>query len=126
MKITVEFSSLEEMDKFCNGVAVASKFTDKVEVVPAEEKQEPPKKKSKQVKEAAAEPQQEASAAEETPAEETTYTLEDVRARLGALQKAGRRDDVKKLLQSFGAEKLPEVDPKDYSALMKKAGELDA
>ena len=54
------------------------------------------------------------------------YTLEDVRAKLGALQKAGHRDEVKAMLRSVGAEKLPEVDPKDYAALMQKAGELDA
>ena len=124
MKITVEFNSLEEMDKFCNGVAVAAKFTNKVEAAPVEDKPETPKKKGKPAKEVTVEPQPETPAVEE--AEEPTYTLEDVRAKLGALQKAGRRDDVKKLLQSFGAEKLPEVDPKDYGALMQKAGELDA
>lgn len=78
-----------------------------------------------------AEPEKEPEVkAEESPAVEESgevqYTLEDVRAALGALQKAGKKEQVKELLQSFGAAKLPEVDPADYPALMQKAGELDA
>lgn len=127
MTITVTFNSLEEMDQFCNGIMIApGQLPEKVVAAPVKETA---KKKDKPIKEEASqeetEPQKEA-AVEETPAEEVTYTLEDVRAKLGALQKAGRREDVKKLLQSVGAEKLPEVDPKDYNTLMQKAGELDA
>lgn len=132
MKIVVEFNSLEEMDQFCNGVAVAPGLARntvpmKVEEKPAIVEKPDKKKKEKPVKEeTAAEPVAQETAEEVPAEEEKTYTLEDVRAKLGALQKAGRRDEVKALLQSVGAEKLPEVDPKDYGILMQKAGELDA
>lgn len=122
MTITVTFNSLEEMDQFCNGIMIAPRpLPEKAAAVPVKETT---RKKEKPAKEEAA--QEKADPVKEPPAEETTYTLEDVRAKLGALQKAGHRDDVKKLLQSVGAEKLPEVDPKDYGTLMQKAGELDA
>ena len=127
MTITVTFNSLEEMDQFCNGIMIAPRpLPEKAAAVPVKEttrkKEKPAKEEAAQEK---ADPVKE-TPVEEPPAEETTYTLEDVRAKLGALQKAGHRDDVKKLLQSVGAEKLPEVDPKDYGTLMQKAGELDA
>lgn len=136
MKIVVEFNSLEELNQFCTGVLVAPGLAGEVNMASAVVKQEPKKedtkKRTKAVKE---EPVQAETTQEEaqeqtavTEAEETAveYTLEDVRAKLGALQKAGHREEVKALLQSVGAEKLPEVDPKDYAVLMQKAGELNA
>lgn len=64
---------------------------------------------------------------EEVPFEEKpakTYTLEEVRAELAKLTRAGKQKEVKELLKSFGASKLTEIDPKDYLALMEKAGAL--
>ena len=52
------------------------------------------------------------------------YTLVEVREKLSELQKAGKRDKVKELLNSFGASKLPEVPEDKYAELMEKAGEL--
>ena len=57
-------------------------------------------------------------------AEANTHTLEEVRATLAALNKAGKRAQVKALLQEFGTEKLTEVAPDDFPALMKKAAAL--
>lgn len=57
-------------------------------------------------------------------AEANTHTLEEVRATLAALNKAGKRAQVKALLQEFGTEKLTEVNPDDFPALMKKAATL--
>ena len=57
-------------------------------------------------------------------AEANTHTLEEVRATLAALNKAGKRAQVKALLQEFGTEKLTEVDPGYYPALMQKAEAL--
>ena len=57
-------------------------------------------------------------------AEANTHTLEEVRATLAALNKAGKRAQVKALLQEFGTEKLTEVNPEDFPALMKKAAAL--
>lgn len=120
MQIVVTFDSFEEFDAF-RGSGQPVKNT----------------KSRKQAKEEAPvdttvteeEPVEEKAVTEEKP--ETTATaaaptMEEVRAVLGKLQKAGRRDEVKKLLNSVGAEKLPEVDPKHYAELIQKAGELDA
>ena len=48
-------------------------------------------------------------------------TLEEVRAVLAEKSSAGHTDEVRKLLQDFGAAKLSAVDPKDYAALKAKA-----
>lgn len=61
-------------------------------------------------------------AAEDT--EEQTYTLADVRAQLGQLLKAGRRDEVAALLKKYDATQLGEVDPAQYGNLMREAKAL--
>ena len=48
-------------------------------------------------------------------------TMEEVRAVLAEKSSAGHTDEVRKLLQEFGAAKLSAVDPKDYAALKAKA-----
>lgn len=127
MKIVAEFNSLEEMEQFCKSVAAPGLVNTFHAAEKAEDK---PKAEKKKLEPAKAEPAKEAEEpVKEEPVKEEPvkeYTLEDVRAKLGALQKAGYRDEVKAMLRSVGAEKLPEVDPKDYAALMQKAGELDA
>ena len=55
---------------------------------------------------------------------EKVYTLVEVRAELSALSKAGKKEAVQALLSEFGAEKLTEIKPEDYAALMAKAGDL--
>ena len=127
MKIVAEFNSLEEMEQFCKSVAAPGLVNTFHAAEKAEDK---PKAEKKKLEPAKAEPAKEVEEpVKEEPVKEELvkeYTLEDVRAKLGALQKAGYRDEVKAMLRSVGAEKLPEVDPKDYAALMQKAGELDA
>lgn len=135
MNIVATFNSLEEMEQFCIGF-VGPKLERKAVAASEPAKQESARRRNRTVKEEPVqEPEMDRMVPEEPEAqaeevqqavEEPTYTLEDVRAKLGALQKAGRRDEVKQLLKSVGAEKLPEVDPKDYAALMQKAGELNA
>lgn len=56
---------------------------------------------------------------------ESQITLEEVRAFLGKKSREGYTDAVRSLLQQFGANKLSEVSPKDYAALMRAAEELD-
>lgn len=61
----------------------------------------------------------------ETSAPDTetkTYKLEDVRAKLGELSKAGK--NIKGLIQSFGVRKLTDIPAEQYTAVMEKAGEL--
>ena len=51
-------------------------------------------------------------------------TLEEVRAVLAERSHDGYTDQVRGLLQKYGAEKLSGVDPKHYAALLKDAEEL--
>lgn len=82
----------------------------------AEEKAEPEKKadtkpagKSARKKKAAAEP------------EEQPLTLEEVRAVLAEKSRAGHTAEVKALLTKHGADKLSDVDPAEYPALLADA-----
>ena len=56
-----------------------------------------------------------------TPKEVSKVTLEQVKARLEALNKAGRIADAKELLRKFGAKKASEVAEENYEALVKEA-----
>ena len=60
-------------------------------------------------------------AAEDPELAQPEVTLEEVRAVLAEKSSAGHTDEVRKLLQDFGAAKLSAVDPKDYAALKAKA-----
>lgn len=61
--------------------------------------------------------------AEEAPTktEEPTYELPDVRKVLAAKSGAGYKAEVKALLAKYGAEKLSEIKPEDYAAVIKEA-----
>jgi hypothetical protein len=61
--------------------------------------------------------------AEAKPAE-TVITLEDVRAKLATLAQAGKQNEVKELIASFGATKLTKVDPASFADLIAKADAL--
>ena len=52
-------------------------------------------------------------------------TLEDVRSVLVTLSRNGFTKDVKQMLKNHGANKLSEVDPKEYESLLQEAKELD-
>lgn len=70
----------------------------------------------------AAEPVNEGTEGDKTESEpesnETTYTLEEVRAKAAALQREGKRDLVKSIITKAGASKLTEVDPSKYAWMM--------
>jgi len=51
-------------------------------------------------------------------------TLEEVRGVLADISRAGFTADVKKLIVRYGAERLSDVDPNSYSALLNDAKEL--
>ena len=63
-----------------------------------------------------------ASASEPQP----TVTIEQVRAVLSELSRAGKTAQVKELLKKHGGDKLSAVDPVEYPALLREAGELNA
>lgn len=118
MTINMTFSSFDEIVEFARRIAAgqtAPEGEKEITTIPVAKK-EAPVKKAAVVKE------------EKQPvvAEEKKVSLEDVRAALGALLKAGKKEQVGTLLKEFGASKLPDIDPADYPALLKKVGELNA
>ena len=48
--------------------------------------------------------------------------MEEVRKVLAEMSKSGKTAEVKALLNKYGAEKLSDVNPKDYAELLKEAG----
>lgn len=75
---------------------------------------------SGEVKAPSPEEQPEKHPERETP-EKQPPKIEDVRALLLEKRKAGFRDEIKALLLRHGAEKLTEVAPTEYEALMAEA-----
>ena len=61
---------------------------------------------------AAAEP------AEETPVTEPVLTLEEVRAVLAEKSRKGHTAEIRSLLQKYGADRLSQLDPSSYKALL--------
>lgn len=74
-------------------------------------------KATKPAKKSADLPKEE-TAPEEAPVEKT-YSFTDVRGALAAKSKEGFKEEVKKLISKYGAEKLSDINPDDYAALMK-------
>lgn len=96
-----------------------------------EKKEEPKREEPKEQKTSPVEePVKEQPATEpdekEAPAETETssYTLVDVRTKLGALTKAGKKAQVQELIKSFGVDKLSQIPEDKYAEVMQKAGEL--
>lgn len=63
---------------------------------------------------------------EQPKSEQKAVTIEEVRAVLSELSRAGKTAQVKALLRKHGADKLGEIDPGEYAVLLKEAGELNA
>ena len=61
-----------------------------------------------------------AKAAKQEP-EEKTLTLEEVRAVLAEKSRSGHTEEVRELLAKHGADKLSEIDPAEYPALLAEA-----
>ena len=62
----------------------------------------------------------EAKAAKQEP-EEKPLTLEEVRAVLAEKSRSGHTEEVRELLARHGADKLSEIDPAEYPALLAEA-----
>lgn len=56
--------------------------------------------------------------AEEVPTDETVLTLEEVRALLAEKSRKGHTAEIRSLLQKYGADKLSELTPTNYKALL--------
>ena len=69
----------------------------------------------------AQEPEKETAAKKEEKAEPKPLTLEQVRAALAEKSRAGHTAEVKALLLKHGADKLSDIDPAEYPALLAEA-----
>lgn len=79
------------------------------------ETSEPEPKKATKKKKTTDEP---APAETEVP---KTYTFTEVRGIMAALSGQGKKAEAKALLQKFGANRLSDLDEKDYAALVEEA-----
>lgn len=119
--IDVSFESLYEMKEFAKGLLGITEVPP-IQESPAATKNTEAEKKEP-VKEAEVEREEEAAADQEPDTndkEEVKYTLEEVRAKLGAFSKP----KVKAIINSFGVNKLTEIPADKYPEVMKKVGEL--
>ena len=139
MKITVEFNSLQELDEFCNGVAIAPGLVKKVSTnaEPAQEASKAPEAKKSTPKketakdEAPAKPQQ-APKQEETPAPEADKPVDtgalkvEVRKLLAQVnKKTGSNTASQWIKELTSVEKLTEVESAgELLALKAKAEEV--
>lgn len=87
-------------------------------------KNKPVKEEAPVTEETPAEELQEEKREEPAAQEEPQYSLPDVRAKLAELQKAGKRQQVQALIQSYGVDKLTQIPEDKYRELMEKAGEI--
>ena len=69
----------------------------------------------------AQEPEKKTAAKKEEKAEPKPLTLEQVRAALAEKSRAGHTAEVKALLLKHGADKLSDIDPAEYPALLADA-----
>lgn len=114
MKVTIEMDGGEAYKALEQGRLLPLLALNKKEPAPKiepAEKEPAPKKAEKK-----------SAPKKETAEKEITKV--DVREVLAEKSKEGKKAECKALLQEFGANRLPEVDPKDYPALFEKAREL--
>ena len=117
MKITVEFNSLQELDEFCNGVAIAPGLVKKVSTsaetaqeaskAPEAKKSTPKSTKAQDeapakanVQETEEDPKADAPAKEEKKA--AGHSDGDLKLLLSDKLKAGKKTEVKKLFEKYG------------------------
>lgn len=126
MGITVEFKSYEEMIAFARVLlagqsSVPAKTAEKKErVLPSES--ETSMTSAPEGIQTEEDPVDDAQPPQDEAA--PTYTLEEVRAKLTALTRAGKQKEVRDILDSFKAKNVTALDPKDYAGVMEKAGAI--
>ena len=67
------------------------------------------------------EPEKAGKAGKAAKKEEKPLTLEEVRAVLAEKSRSGHTEEVRELLNKHGADKLSEIDPAEYAALLAEA-----
>jgi hypothetical protein len=112
MNITIKVEA-EELIAAINKLAAAVSLNPAVIDQPVVVKNAPAKKPAK------------AEAPEATPAPEAkAITLEQVRAKLAEVSNAGKKNEVKELLTSYGVSKLTDLPAEKYSELLAEAEAL--
>lgn len=127
MQINATFESFEEMEEFAKKMAGGEMPKCKQEKKEELKKEEAKEQKTSPVEEPVdQQPDPEPAQEEEVPTEPETvaYTLVNVRTKLGALTKAGKKAQVQELIKSFGVDKLSQIPEDKYQEVMQKAGEL--
>lgn len=99
--------------------AMAENDARETETVPVKENEDTGKLKKATVKKEAV--KKEGKPAAKTASEEKPLTLEEVRAVLAEKSRAGHTAEVKALLTKHGADKLSDIDPAEYPALLADA-----
>ena len=107
-----ELSMLVDELKKC-GEALIGISEGVADIFSGSEEEKPPEKKAAPKKKVADEPK-----TEPQPKEEQPLTLEDVRAVCADKSRQGFTAEVKAILTKHGADKLSEVDPAEYKALL--------
>lgn len=110
MKLHLEIDTRNPDDLWA-GVELLSSFLDKATGADA------PVAKPKSAK-------KEAPEATEPTEDAQAYTADDIRARVAELIKAGKRDDVKRILKEFNADSVAKLNEEDYGQFMAHTGML--
>lgn len=135
MTITAVFETFEELKTFAENILstgpikepVCSVEVDKPHETAPKTKENPGPQVPPVVTQTEPPTQQQATAqasVQHAEKKEMTYTLVDVRKRLSELSKSGKKEQVQKLIASFGVEKLSQLSEDKYLELMEKAGEI--
>ena len=117
-----EISALLDEIKSC-GNTLISIYDELYSLIDRKEQDNEEKPKTtRRRKTKAEEPKTDTAAVEEVLQETPTpATLDEVRAALAEKSRAGYTADVKALIAKYGADKLSDVDPANYAALLKDA-----
>ena len=117
-----EISALLDEIKSC-GNTLISIYDELYSLIDRKEPNEEEKPKTtRRRKNKTEEPKTETAVAKEVPQEtQKPVTLDEVRAALAEKSRAGYTADVKALIAKYGADKLSDVDPANYAALLKDA-----
>ncbi len=120
MEVTVKLE--EEALKAMQRIAAALDTLQKNETAPQPQEKPAPKKAKKPDEETPpTEEEEEADSTQETP---EPLTLVAVRAKLGAISQGGKQDEVRALIEKYGASKLTDVPPEMYADLVAEAEAL--
>lgn len=116
-----EISALLDEIKSC-GNTLISIYDELYSLIDRKEPDNEKPKTTRKRKNKTEEPKTETAVAKEVPQEtQKPVTLDEVRAALAERSRNGYTSDVKALISKYGVDKLSDVDPANYAALLKDA-----